>query len=402
MYLRDFRNHTQLVLGPTPFSVRRTGTRLSETIHFGLNFLPSPNKAVLSRREPFRTGLYLNEFAHDRLDPVFGRGWHIDFRYFVWDEDHPGYELDVSRSSSQTLANSPIPKELTISAPEALLFARDVGQAHLLGELLAAATLLITSFTIFDVDDPKLQFDRYYSGRYHDASPAEVKRCLKRQHQQIATTGFLSAIELMRQACADRSLAHALLRYCHACRLFYRNPMEFDPSRGAISDPVSRNPVLYTAMALAITSAWTAIEELGLDAKETLTENRRLSPKAVAKTRSLLEQRGISPDETVAWMTRRGMSLVERRAPHVSGKPPSWQSPGVRDRIIALPDAILLCKWLRNQAGAHGTKDITTRLRAQDAMNVSGTVRDVLLLAGKVELLGQAVPSPKFKITRAA
>ena len=83
--------------------------------------------------------------------------------------------------------------------------------------------------------------------------------------------------------------------------------------------------------------------------------------------------------ETVLWSIRGPVRRIERGRPLPAGTSPSWVGGIVRDRRLAVTDAIAYSDYLRDRVAAHGSRDVTRSLPPHDVVNVQGLARFLLL-----------------------
>jgi hypothetical protein len=341
-----------------------------------LGFIPAPNRRFRVQRYPYRTRLYdINRLV---CEPVFARRWHIDFRQtFCGLENENRFKLDVMRGSSSTLALVNKPRDYQVGHPETIIFSEDENTAKDVLRHINAAMLLFNGYSPFEDDDVVAHPDRYcrlaYPPGKYDVDP---------RSSAVATDGVYLSCRYVAKIWDDEIVRLALARVSHATRIVYHHWMDAAPSVSLFAH-FERNTFLFTAYALGITSAYSAIEELRLEPRhkpgEQVFKDGKWNERIKAELQSRLLKAGIDPEEEVIWIARGAPTLVERRVAPPSGKRASWARWKVRDRLVPLVEAVLLSSRIRHRASSHATKSETRALTPIDLLNVHATCRALLL-----------------------
>ncbi|WP_298127157.1 hypothetical protein [Brevundimonas sp.] len=376
MNLNTLRQSSTVILGESPYFVRVVGRRLWNHMPDCLGFAPAPNKQIRAQRFPYRTRLY----EIDRLvcDPVFARKWHVDFRQvFCAFENEDRLGLDVMRGTSRTTAIKNHPRHYGIGHPEALIFAPSEGLANDVLTHINAAMLLFNGYAPFEADDILAHPDKYCSLSYPAGDHSTQPRS-----SAVTTAGVYHSCCYVARIWENEHARLALARLSHAARIIYHHWMDASPRINLFAD-FDRTTFLFTAYALAITSAFSAIEELRLEPRhrhgEHVLKDGQWNERITAELRERLSAAGVDPDEEVVWIARGAPTLVERRVAPPSGKRASWARWKVRDRLVPLTEAVLLSARIRHRASSHATKSETRALTPVDLLNVHATCRALLL-----------------------
>jgi len=133
----------------------------------------------------------------------------------------------------------------------------------------------------------------------------------------------------------------------------------------------------------AIVSAYSAIEDLGLEVRASQKKPSRINgewnPLVREDLESRLEKANIDLKETILWTIRGPMRNIERkRGIPILEKAP-WARGPVRDAEIKIIDAIAYSDWLRDCVASHGVKALTKVLSPYDVVNVQHLTRRLLL-----------------------
>lgn len=376
MNLSELRRCSTMVLRPSPYSVRLEGQRFWHPMPDCIGFAPAPNKRVWAQRFSYRTGLY----EGDRLicEPVFARKWHVDFRQiFSRNDTHDRLGLDVIRGFGSNDAVKSKPAHYSVGFPEALVFAPSELLANEILTHINAAMLLFNGYSPFDGGDVIAYPDAYFSLTY---PPGKYSSNARRS--ATATTGVHHSCRYVARIWDDEHARLALARLSHAARVIHHHWMDASPSIALMPD-FDRNTFSFTAYALAITSAFSAIEELRLEPRhksgEQVFKDGQWNERVKKELRDRIRMRGLNPDEEVIWLARGSPTVVERKVAPPSGKRAPWARWGVRDRLVPLSEAVLLAARIRHRASSHATKKETRALSPVDLLNVYAACRALLL-----------------------
>ena len=349
--------------------------KLQESVHTGLSYRPHKNRN-LSVRTPYRTGLFLWSGEGVNAEPIFGRGWHIDFRFAV---DVSGTIPAFISEGHMTSVEHSIGTEgggelIRFFVPEILIFADNQAYAESLSKDLYALSNLISSRSPNDFEEARAVEDDMTSGG------SEQARLQSHLFHNSSFPGLLEAASLLPILIQDKILRQALWRYVHAQRIIFHHPLDFAPSYPGYwpSFTADNSTDFYIAYALAITSAFSVVEEFDCDPKIQLFVEQKINDQARDQVRTKLKKAKIDPDTDVIWLRRGGRSQIDKLLPLIGRKADWFDGRVVRDRLVSLVDGIILAKALRNKAGSHGTSRRTKVLRAHDLENTLQVARALL------------------------
>ena len=381
MNLNALRRVCTVTLGESPYYVRVGGQRVWRHMPDCLGFAPTSNRQIRAQRYSYRTRL----FDIDRLicEPVFARKWHIDFRQvFCTNENESRFDLDVMRGTTHTATIRNQPKHYGIGHPEALIFAPDEALANDVMIHVNAAMLLFNGYAPFESDDVFAQPDKYCSLEF----PPNI-RPAEQRNRAVATSGVYHSCCYVARIWEQERTRLALARLSHSANIAYHHWMDAAPNVSLFVD-FDRTTFRFTAYALAITSAFSALEELRLEPRhrpgEHVLKDGQWNERVVSELRGRLLEFGVDPDQEVIWLARGAPTLVERRVAPPSRKRASWAGWKVRDRLVPLSEAILLSARIRHRASSHATKTETRALTPVDLLNVHATCRAALLSIAKM------------------
>lgn len=330
---------------------------------------PSPRYGYFRADEtlPARTRFYIGSseaMPEGPLKAIRGNGWHIEFVYPVIRADGPRHH---GQSVSFDYDRNDIGGRI-MCRPFVVVCANSQNTALRIAQLVRLG-LFILQGNAPDIDDP-ISEDRERLTGWH------------------STEGYFVGANIAKGLSANADAEVAAIRYYLSCKMYFRHFLDTHPRFGGVIHS-ERSRYEAVAMAAAITSAYGAIEQLGLDPKPTndnplFLENGYPNPRHIEATRARLERiANIPQQETTIWLLRGRANSFERRhyLPVRQHQHASWTAPGIRDRDIPMALAIMLSKRIRNKVTAHVIDLQKAKLRAEDVINIQHLVRSILLYA---------------------
>jgi hypothetical protein len=146
---------------------------------------------------------------------------------------------------------------------------------------------------------------------------------------------------------------------------------------------VSENLSDHVRMASAITLAYSAIEELQLEPVPKDNEPIKTATGWNEKARRDLDMRlrssGVEIAEPLGWTRRGSQTRVHKAQRAAAGAKQPWTKGIVRDRAVAIEDALLEASWLRSKCTTHKYQKSTSSISMYDVANVQSLARRLLL-----------------------
>jgi hypothetical protein len=205
---------------------------------------------------------------------------------------------------------------------------------------------------------------------------ASIPSCLMSQN------GLPTSCAIAAKASRRRRWIYAVAKYKFSIQLYSVHHMDMHPDY-RMYHGVSRHPDDHVLLAHAILSAFGAIEDLGLGVPAGHGRPSRIdgawNPDVVADLEARLREAGIDQAETIVWTARGPTRRIERRRPLPTGATPRWAGGPVRDRHVAIADAIGYSDFLRDRVAAHGASPLMRSLSPYDVVNVQHLARCLLL-----------------------
>jgi hypothetical protein len=198
-------------------------------------------------------------------------------------------------------------------------------------------------------------------------------------------SGLIGACLLANKASRKRRMSYAL----HKLHLSYRSISpdirDLDPSSYPRRFRVHKDQIFHVYLGNAITLAYSAIEEMGLEIRATDKNPMRMpdgnwNPSIKLDLESRLLAAGIDLNEPPIWTLRGPKTRIERKGRPVGTSKPSWSwGPIVRDIYMPVIDALAMARWLRSRTSAHRFTDTARSLTAYDAHSVQSLARRLLM-----------------------
>ncbi|WP_257169705.1 hypothetical protein [Bradyrhizobium sp. SRS-191] len=200
----------------------------------------------------------------------------------------------------------------------------------------------------------------------------------------MSKSGLLAACSLANSASRMRSSSYAL----HKLALSYQSSsphlMDLHPGESPRRFQVQTDPVYHVYLANAVTLAYSAIEELGLEIRANQKNPSKMpdgtwNPSVKADLEERLQESGIDIADTHIWTLRGPQTRIEKKRPPPSAGKPNWSRGNVRDVNVHLIDALALASWLRSTTTTHRFSDTARSLTVYDAHNVQSLARHLIM-----------------------
>lgn len=240
------------------------------------------------------------------------------------------------------------------------------------GILLALPTPKITSLELF-----VNEYEEYDSDYYKQGS---------NNYQKIENIGF--GCKLLEKIIHDKECCYALEKYKLSLELHSFSPHSADPIYGQVFDHYDFKKQTHTRSAFAIISAFSVIEELGLEIRSSAKNPRFLNPdkgewnpKVLDNVQSRLSNIGIDKISTFNWIFRGEQTKVEKDFKPYFGYDSEWTEyrDNVRDKTLTFAEAIHNASYLRNFIASHKFNELTEFISPYDVFNLQCLARKLIL-----------------------
>ena len=190
-------------------------------------------------------------------------------------------------------------------------------------------------------------------------------------------------------AVMDKSLIYAIEKYKISLELASFTPHSADPKYGQVFDNYDLKHNYQTRSAFAIISAFSVIEELGLEVRSSSKNPRFLNPdkgewnpSVLGNIQDRLREIGITDDLTFDWVYRGLPTRIEQEIKPFFGFDSEWVIYGeeIRDKTLSFPEAIHNASFLRNYIAAHKFNDLTQYISPYDVFNLQLLARQLILI----------------------
>lgn len=197
-----------------------------------------------------------------------------------------------------------------------------------------------------------------------------------------STSDFPLACAVAAKASRRRHWVYAVAKYKFSLSLYSVHHMDLEPWKSPHL-AVSSFPGDHVMFSHAIISAYSVVEDLGLEVRASAEKPSRINGKWNPVVKQDLEQRltksGVDLGETILWTVRGSKRKIEMRRPIPVATKAPWSAWIVRDSELQIIDAVAYSDWLRDCVASHGVKDLTRVLSPYDIINVQHLARRLLL-----------------------
>lgn len=218
-------------------------------------------------------------------------------------------------------------------------------------------------------------------------NPSEPEWMEKDQRETLAekvwsTGGFSLACAVTAKASRRKKWVYAVAEYKFSQSLYSVHHVNLTPFRSPHL-AVSSFPGDHVMFSHAIMSAYSAVEDLGLDLRASARTPSRIDGQWNPVVKHELEERlrksHVDLAETTLWTVRGPRRRIEKKRPVPATARAPWAGWSVRDSELHITDAIAYASWLRSRVASHGVKELTRALSPYDVVNVQHLARRLLL-----------------------
>ena len=244
-----------------------------------------------------------------------------------------------------------------------------------------ALNLVLSSILLYSGEPP---FSEMNLVAYNDDEP-EFNNPLYRKavtKRYMGTVDIPIACAIAAKVSRKRKWVYALTKYKFSICLYGMFSADLEPFRSPYLS-VSPFPEDHIKFSQAIVSAYSGIEDLGLEIRASEKRPSRINGKWNTPVRRDLEDRlesaSIDLNDTTLWTIRGPKRKIEKKRTIPSFEKASWAGGAVRDAEIEMVDAIAYSGWLRDCVASHSVKELTKVLSPYDVVNVQHLARRLIL-----------------------
>jgi len=187
-------------------------------------------------------------------------------------------------------------------------------------------------------------------------------------------------------ALGKRNWIYALEKYRFSLELDCITVHSTNPVRGQVF--TNNTPIAHTHVSqlAAIISAYSVIEELGLEIRASekkprfIDNNYKWNPDVWNDIEARLIAAGVDVRKTFNWVFRGTPTDIHVKIPDSFGKPATYQTyKDNHDKTLHIIEAIQVASWLRNMVASHKFKDISSSVSPYDVFNVQSVSRLLIM-----------------------
>lgn len=219
---------------------------------------------------------------------------------------------------------------------------------------------------------------------HNDSEPEWMKEDQRQTlvEEYLSTADFPLACALAAKASHRRKWIYAVAKYKFSLSLYSVHHVDLEPWRSPHL-AISTFPGDHVMFSHAIISAYSTVEDLGLEIRASVNKPSRINgqwnPAVKQELEERLEKEHIDLRETILWTVRGPKRRIEKKRPIPVVKQAPWSKWIVRDSELHITDAIAYADWLRDRVASHSVKDLTKLLSPYDVVNVQHLARRLLL-----------------------
>ncbi|WP_075982589.1 hypothetical protein [Bacillus massilinigeriensis] len=317
---------------------------------------------------------------------------------FDYRED-PSYLNWVDKNNQSTLMRQyqPTTDELNklrkdyYSAVELIVYAPNEDIAQNISNLIHGGRLLAYP-DIFHNPSPKIVYDiknnfiLYENYRQNEINESMLFACL------VAARSW-----------KNKNLIYSIEKYRFSLQLDSFTPRSASPIHGQIFSVENRGYTYHVSAAYAFLSAYSIIEELGLDIRSSqkkprFTKNDEWNSVVKEDIIKRLSGIGVKEYETINWLIRGTPSELYKSIKPKLGIKSKWNDGEiVNDQEMKIYDAIHYCSYIRNFFIGHKFDEVISYINPYDIHNVQMLVRRLIL--GNLDLWNFDEDAPNKYIT---
>lgn len=200
--------------------------------------------------------------------------------------------------------------------------------------------------------------------------------------KRMTTGGFPLACGVAAKASRRTKWVYAVARYKFSLSLFSVHHVDLEPFRSRHL-AVSSFPGDHVMFSHAIISAYSAVEDLGLELRASASTPSRINgqwnPVVKQELEARLRKSHVDLGETILWTVRGPRRKIEKKRPVPAMARAPWAGWPVRDAELHITDGIAYSDWFRDCVASHGVRDLTRVLSPHDVVNVQRLAQRLLL-----------------------
>lgn len=258
---------------------------------------------------------------------------------------------------------------------ELIVYAENEDIAQDISNLIHAASLLI---------DP----DIFHNPHTKIVNDMQIDSVWYEQYKQVnINKNMLLACLIVSKSWGYKELIYSLEKYRFSLELDSITPHSTAPREGQVFSVENRGYSYHVSAAYAFLSAYSIIEELGLDIRSNAKKHRfinnpegKWNPVVKDDIIKRLSDIGIGEFETMTWLIRGTPSELYKEIKPSLGINTKWvDGEEVNDQEMKIYEAIHYCSYIRNFLIAHKFHEVVSSISPYDVHNVQILVRRLIL-----------------------
>lgn len=307
-----------------------------------------------NKKKPYHTGFVdqADYFARYPSPPFKGKAWHIDFE-------------EYTRNKYQQ------------NQQEIIIYASNRQSAQKVLNLITSSLELYGGQPISPFGDIDL-----FAYNDEEIKKLDEEELAELRFKSFSTSGIPAACLIAAKASYRKKYVYAIAKYNFSVSLYSQFGVELEPW-SAPHLPVSVHPEDHIAFSHAIISAYSVLEELGLEIRASSKKPSMIDGKWNPVVKKDLEQRlqkaGVDLSDKLLWTLRGPRRKIEKKRQIPIFEKMRWSAGPVRDSTVEIVDAIAYTSWLRSFVASHKVKEITEVISPYDVINTQHLARRLLL-----------------------
>ncbi|MEW5597008.1 hypothetical protein ABGT24_26670 [Peribacillus frigoritolerans] len=248
-----------------------------------------------------------------------------------------------------------------------------------------------------------------YPNVFHNPSPKNVNDIqydfilYENYRQDEINESMLFACLVAARSWKNKNLIYSIEKYRFSLQLDSFTPHSASPIHGQVFSVEDREYSYHVSAAYAFLSAYSIIEELGLDIRSSqekprFTKSKEWNPVVKEDIIKRLSGIGVNEFETINWLIRGTPSELYTSIKPKLGINSKWSDGEiVNDQEMKIYDAIHYCSYIRNYFIGHKFDEVISYINPYDIYNVQMLVRRLIL--GKLDLWSFDEDAPNKYIT---
>ncbi len=246
-----------------------------------------------------------------------------------------------------------------------------------------ALSLILAGCYLLSGEPPSLAEDELVVHNETEPQNLDETERIIIKRRGFGTFGVPLACAVAAKASRKKEFAYALSKYKFSISLFKSHNVDLDPHHALGELSISQFHYHHILFSHCIISAYSVLEELGLEIKATTDNPSKIDSKWNPNVKNDLEKRlinsGVDLSEKLLWIRRGTPKKIElTKTPEIKSKM-WWSSGNVRDAEIEIIDAISYASWLRSKVSSHKINKLTSSLSPYDVENIQHLARRLLL-----------------------